>query len=317
MLKKSSIAVVFCALAMLSVLISACGTDSGSSSAQTTPSPAATTPTMSSTAYTFQCVSGSVAAGGSTALLNMVTDAASAYKAKCSSANLAVQGGGSKTGLANANSGTWDIGDSDVPATATQTALVDHQVAVVIFTMVINQQVTGVTNLSTQQLQDIYEGKVTNWKQVSGNDLPIVVISRPASSGTRATFQKYILAGAVEKPAQANALSQDSTSLVLQSVSTTKGAIGYAALGDASKKATVTILNIDGKAPNVSNIKTNDYKFWNIEHMYTKGAATGLAQSFINFVIHDPAAQTVKNNYKFANVSDINPDALAAHNSAK
>lgn len=316
MLKKSSIALVFCALAMLSVLISACGTDSGSSSAQTTPT-AAATPTSSSAAYTFQCVSGSVSAGGSTALLNMVTDAATAYKAKCAGANLAVQGGGSKTGLANANSGTWTIGNSDVPANATQTALVDHQVAVVIFTIVINQQVTGVSNLSTQQLQDIYEGKTTNWKEVNGNDLPIVVISRPASSGTRATFQKYILAGAKEKPAQANALSQDSTSLVLQSVATTKGAIGYAALGDASKKSTVTIINIDGKAPTAADIKTNDYKFWNIEHMYTKGAATGLAQSFIDFVIHDPAAQTVKDNYKFANVSDINPDALTAHNSVK
>ena len=317
MLKRSSIAFVLCALAMLSVLISACGTDTsgGNTSAPTTP--AAATPTGSTTiSYAFKCVSGSVTAGGSTALQNMVTDAAAAYKAKCPGATLAVQGGGSKTGLANANSGTWTIGDSDVPALATQSALVDHQVAVVIFTVVVNQQVTGVTNLTSEQLISIYTGKTTNWSQVGGNNLPIVVVSRPTSSGTRATFKKYILGGATEKPAQANALSQDSTSLVLSTVSTTKGAIGYATLGDSTKKGSVNILSIDGQAPNAANVKTNAYKFWNVEHMYTKGAATGLAQEFINFIIGDPAALAVKNNYKFMNVSDINPAALTAHNNA-
>lgn len=317
MLKKSSIAFVLCALAMLSVLISACGTDTSGGNTLASSTPVAATPTSSTTsAYAFKCDSGSVTAGGSTALQNMVTDAATAYKAKCSSANLTVQGGGSKTGLANADSDTWTIGDSDVPATATQTTLVDHQVAVVIFTVVINQQVTGVTNLTSEQLTSIYTGKTTNWSQVGGNNLPIVVISRPASSGTRATFKKYVLGGAVEKPAQANALSQDSTSLVLQSVATTNGAIGYATLGDSTKKGTVNILSIDGQAPNAANVKTNAYKFWNIEHMYTNGAAAGLAQDFINFIISDPAAQTVKGKYKFMNVSDINSDALTAHNNA-
>jgi phosphate transport system substrate-binding protein len=316
MLKKSSIAFVLCALAMLSVLISACGTDSGGGSGSaTTPAPT-TAATTSSGSYTFKCESGTASAGGSTALLNMVNDAAKAYKDKCPGANLSVNGGGSKVGLSNAESGAVTIGNSDVPAASSQSDLVDHRVAVVIFTIVINQKVTGVTNLTTQQIKDIYTGKTTNWKEVGGPDLPIVVVSRPSSSGTRATFKKYVLGGAVEKPAQANALTSDSTSLVLQDVGSTSGAIGYAALGDASKVSNVTILKIDGVAPSKDTIKDNSYKFWNVEHMYTKGQATGLAQAFINFIISDPAAQTVKDNYKFANVSDINPDALTAHNNA-
>jgi phosphate transport system substrate-binding protein len=316
MLKKSSIAFVLCALAMLSVLISACGTDSSGGSATTTTPAPTTAATTSSNAYTFKCESGTVSAGGSTALLNMVTDAAKAYKQKCPSANLSVTGGGSKVGLSNAESGAVTIGDSDVPADATQSDLVDHQVAIVIFTLVLNKQVTGVTNLTTQQVKGIYTGKTTNWKEIGGPDLPIVVVSRPASSGTRATFKKYVLGGVAESPAQANSLKSDSTSLVLQDVGSTKGAIGYAALGDAAKASDVTILNIDNVAPSKDTIKDNSYKFWNVEHMYTKGQATSLAQAFIDFIIHDPAAQTVKDNYKFANVSDINPAALTAHNNA-
>src|SRR5579864_6432146 len=174
----------------ISMIISACG-GSSSSSGGTTSTPASTTSTLG-TPGTFTCVPGSITASGSTALAPLVKAVAQKYSSKCSGATITVNLGGSKTGLANAEAGSVDIGDSDIPASSSQTDLVDHQVAVVIFGVIVNKNVT-LTNITTAQLKQIYSGQVKNWSQVGGPNLPIVVVSRPASSGTRATFQKYIL----------------------------------------------------------------------------------------------------------------------------
>lgn len=135
-----------------------------------------------------------ITASGSTALALLVKAVATQYESKCSGAMITVNLGGSKTGLANVEAGSVDIGDSDIPAASNQSDLVDHQVAVVIFGIIVNKDMT-LTNITTAQLKQIYSGQVKNWSTIGGPNLPIVVVSRPASSGTRATFQKYILGG--------------------------------------------------------------------------------------------------------------------------
>src|SRR5205807_4360916 len=102
------------------------------------------------------------------------------------------------------------IGNSDIFSKPGQEDLVDHQVAIVVFVMIVNSKVTGVTNLTIDQLKGIYDGTITNWSQVGGPNLKIVVVSRPTSSGTRATFQKYILGGP-EKISGPTSLTTDST----------------------------------------------------------------------------------------------------------
>jgi phosphate transport system substrate-binding protein len=170
--------------------------------------------------------------------------------------------------------------------------------------------VTGVTNLTTQQIKDIYSGKVTNWKQVGGNDLKVVVVSRPASSGTRATFQKYILGGP-ETISGPSSLTTDSTGTVVQNVKQTDGAIGYVALGPA-KSSGLTIAQIDGNAPGADTAKSNTYKFWNIEHMYTKGKPTDLAQALIDYMASDTGKQEAQ-KLDFVSISDMTQAALQAH----
>jgi phosphate transport system substrate-binding protein len=233
------------------------------------------------------------------------------YSTKCSGATITVNLGGSKTGLANVEAGSVNIGNSDVPAnTTTQTDLVDHQVAVVIFAVIVNKDVT-VTNLTTDQLKGIYAGTFTNWNQVGGPTLPIVVVSRPASSGTRATFQKFILGGP-EKISGPSSLTTDSTGTVITEVASTNGAIGYAASGPAKANSGVTIISIDGNAPTQSNVESNTYKFWNIEHMYTKGAASGLSQALIDYMTSDDA-KAIATQQDFIRISDMQPNAISAH----
>jgi phosphate transport system substrate-binding protein len=308
MLKQKRIAFVSLLLAVaLSIFVAACGnsTTTGSGSTPTTGSSNLGTPGE------FTCVQGQITAAGSTALAPLAQAVAADYQKQCPGATITVNLGGSKTGLSDVEGGNVQIGDSDIFRLPTQTDLVDHQVAVVVFVMVVNPQVTGVTNLTTAQLQGIYSGTITNWKQVGGPDMKIVVVSRPASSGTRATFQQYILGGP-EKITGPSSLVSDSTGTVATEVKQTAGAIGYITLGSA-QSLSLTPLSIDGNSPtNTSLVESNTYKFWNIEHMYTKGPASGLTQAFIDYMFSSTAKQE-EAKLAFLSTTQMSASALQAH----
>src|SRR5664280_1649944 len=179
----------------------------GACSGSATPTPAASTAASAAAsagaAGAVTCVSGSITASGSTALQPLVDAAGKAYVKACPGATIQVQGGGSGTGLTQVLQGAVQIGNSDVTAEsklqpADAATLVDHQVAVQGWVMVNNPDITGVTNLTTDQATKIWTGVTTNWKDVGGPDMKIVLILRPASSGTRATFKKIVLGGAPE-----------------------------------------------------------------------------------------------------------------------
>ena len=305
MSKQWRIALLLGVAMAISVFISACGGSSTGSGGST--------PTASSGGPgKLTCVSGTITADGSTALAPLVQKVAASYEKKCSGASITVNLGGSKTGLSDVEAGNVQIGNSDIFHLTNQTDLVDHQVAVVVFVFTVNSKVTGVTNLTTDQIKMIYSGQATNWKQVGGPDLPIVVVSRPASSGTRATFQKYILGGP-EKISGPSSLVSDSTGTVATEIQQTSGAIGYITLGQA-KKSNLTPLNIDGYAPTPSLAESNTYKFWNIEHMYTKGQPTGLTQAFINYMTSSDA-KSIAAGLSFISITDMQQSALQAHQS--
>ncbi|HYX48949.1 MAG TPA: phosphate ABC transporter substrate-binding protein, partial [Ktedonobacteraceae bacterium] len=280
-----------------------------------TTSSGTSTSTTLGTPGSYNCVTGSITASGSTALAPLVKAVAQQYSSKCSGATITVNLGGSKTGLANAEAGSVNICNSDIAADpVTQSNLVDHQVAVVIFGVIVNKGV-GVSNLTTAQLKSIYAGTVTNWSQVGGPNMPIVVVSRPASSGTRATFQRYILGGP-EKISGPSSLTTDSTGTVITEVASTNGAIGYAASGPAKANSGVALVSIDGNAPSSANVQGNSYKFWNIEHMYTKGPATGLAQALIDYM-ESPDAKVIAAQQDFIAITDMQQSSLAAHLAVK
>lgn len=231
-----------------------------------------------------QSISGSTLALGSTALQPLAEQAAAQFKDKYPNADVQVQGGGSGKGLSSVVDGSAMIGMSDIFAEEKQEidakALVDHKVCVVGFAAVVNPDVK-ISNLTSQQLIDIFTGKTTNWKDVGGDDMKIVIVNRPTSSGTRATFKKYALNGQEEK--EGMALTQDSSGTVLQTVAQTKGAISYLALSYINNNS-IKALNIDGVTPTAINIETGKYKVWSYEHMYTKGTAAGIEKAFIDYM---------------------------------
>jgi phosphate transport system substrate-binding protein len=236
-------------------------------------------------------VSGSLTIVGSTAMQPLVEEAGKEYSAKNPNVQINVQGGGSGQGLSSVTNDTADIGDSDLFAEEKAnekidpSKMVDHKVFVVGIAPVVNPKV-GVDNLTQQQLIDIFTGKIKNWKEVGGKDQAIVLVNRPESSGTRATFAKYALNGNKEFRGQGG-IEEDSSGTVRKIVSETPGAIGYLAFSyiDSSVKA----LKLDGVEPNNQNVYTNKWKVWAYEHMYTNknGKNKEAEDAFIQYILSD------------------------------
>ena len=283
-----------------------------SSAATATPATPAATPVSSGSqtaagdsgapaaAPTVNCVTGSITTAGSTALQPLIQDAATAYAAACPGATVTVNGGGSGTGLTQVAAGSVNIGASDVlAATKLQAAdaakLVDHVVCRQGWIVVTNPDVTGVTNLTTAQNVAIWTGADTNWNQVGGPDMPIVLIFRPASSGTRATFLKLVLGGAKEATG-GQTLTEDSNGAVTTAVTKTKGAvsvIGFSYYNDPANKALLNGLQVDGVDATIANVGTSTYKLSADGNLYTNGTASGLTQAFLDFMMGPQVQGTI------------------------
>ncbi len=238
-------------------------------------------------------LSGTIQISGSSALQPLAQAAADKFKETNPDVSVTVNAGGSGTGLQNVSDKTVDIGDSDVYAEEKLSpdkakSLVDHIVCVVGVAVVANSQ-TGVSNVTKQQLADIFTGKITNWKKVGGKDQKIVIINRPKSSGTRALFQKYALGGKEENTGKS--LMEDNSGTLRQNVAQTSGSIAYIAfsyLNDSVKP-----LSVDNVQPTYENIYSGKYNIWGYEHMYTNGQPSALCKAFLDYMQSKNFAKTI------------------------
>lgn len=220
---------------------------------------------------------------GSSAMQLLAEQAGNDYRLSHPDSNIVVQGGGSGTGLSQVQAGAVEIGTSDVFAETQKgidaKKLQNHLIAVVGIVPIANKS-AGVSNLSKQQLSDIFTGKITNWKQVGGKNQTITVINRSKGSGTRGTFEGLVLNG--KKPIQSQ--EQDSNGTVRKIVSSTPGAISYISFPYANDE-NIQKLSIDGIKPTNKNVETNRWQLWSYEHIYTKGKPNKNVQKFIDYML--------------------------------
>lgn len=246
--------------------------------------------------------------GGSTAFAATVNIEAEKYHEACPIASFNVQPQGTSSGasLQTLENGNLQIADSELTpqqAGFPSKNLEEHPVAVIVFSLIVNKGV-NVVSLSRVQISGIYNGTITNWREVGGPDLAIIPIGRPGDSGTHAAFVRYVLNG-VEKPVQ----TESSTAQVIHTVETTPGAIGYVDLGSANRSAAdVTALEIDQHAASAGLVESDVYPFWVVEKMYTQQNADALSLSFINYVMHD-----IRTDDTFISLTDMPRSVLATH----
>lgn len=257
---------------------------------------------------------GTVVVAGSTALQPLVQAAASNFMSQHPGVRIEVRAGGSVAGLNAVNAHQADIGDSDLyadPALYPDPDLTDHLICVVPFVVIVNSKVP-VSSVTSDQLTAIFtRGGITNWSQIGGPNLPIVPIIRSTNSGTRVTFDSYVLGSHAE---QGKAADPDTSVGVVSAVAATPGAIGY--VEEPSVNGTVRTLSIDGASPTSATIQSGHYTFWSFEHMYTLGTPSPAASAFLTFMVSQ-RVQAVAQTSGYVNLTTVigsrgGPNRLAA-----
>ncbi len=220
---------------------------------------------------------------GSSTVLPVVTAAAEVYQARNPGLKVGVQGGGSSAGIEAAITGASQIGTSsrDLKGEETKQGLHDTVIAIDAIAIIVNPSNT-VTKLSKHQVKDIFIGKIVNWKEVGGKDMPIVLINRDEASGTREAFYKMALG---ETAFSKDAVVQPGSGQVRSIVGSTPAAIGYMSLGYVTKD--VKVIEYDGAIPSKKTLEEGTYKLQRKLHFFTKGKPTGDAKKFTDFMLSD------------------------------
>ena len=223
----------------------------------------------SSSGSAAQEISGKISASGSTALLPLLKPAQEAFQDKYEKVTVNVAGGGSFTGMNQVAEGSVQIGNSDVnlPDEYKDKGLVDHKVVVEPFVFIVDKA-NKVDNLTKDQVIGILTGKITNWKEVGGDDQKITLIHRAKSSGSRATISDVVLKG---ENFTDDAVIQDSNGAVRAAIASTPGAIGYvdAPYADDSVK----VLKFDGVEYSAQNIIDGKYPIYAVQGWSGHGVA--------------------------------------------
>ncbi len=240
---------------------------------------------------------------GSTTVLPIAQRAAEEFIKEHPNANITVRGGGSGTGIAALIDGTIDIANASRPMKTKElktargkginpypTIIAKDGIAVIV------HPTNPVSELTIDQIRAIFCGDVSRWSDIGGKNESIVVVSRDVASGTFEVFKKLALKG--EKTRE-DALMLASNMAVATTVEKTPGAICYVGLGYVSEG--VKALSINGVVPTKETAGSGEYSLARPLYMYTNGEPSGLAKTFIDFIL-GPEGQKIVDEQGFVPV---------------
>ncbi|MDR0516500.1 MAG: PstS family phosphate ABC transporter substrate-binding protein [Fibromonadaceae bacterium] len=217
------------------------------------------------------------------------------------SASVTVTGGGSGVGISALVEGTTDIAQSsrkikfdekkklqDMGHKVTEVVIAYDALAIVVHPK------NTVSKLTREQLEDIFTGKITNWKEVGGTDMKIVAYSRETSSGTYEFFKETVLKN---KNYMSSIMSMPATGAIIQSISQTQGGIGYVGLAYVNNNVKAIHVSYDqGKTfvePSVKNAKDETYPIVRPLIYYYVDKSEATVKPFINYVLSAPGQKIV------------------------
>ena len=235
-------------------------------------------------------LTGSVATDGSTSMKSVIGALGESFQNANSGVTFTYNPTGSGSGIQAVSEGRCDIGlasrglkDDEKSSGLTETVLAYDGIAVVV------SPENPVSDLTIEQIADIYTGKITNWKDVGGSDAEIVLIGREAGSGTRDGFES--ITGTEEACQYRQELT--STGDVIATVSQNPNAIGYASL--SAVKESVKALSVGGVAPSEDTVKDGSYVIQRPFVLVTKDGVTlsPAAQAFFDYALSADAAPII------------------------
>ncbi len=246
---------------------------------------------------------GNITVKGSDTLVILAQKWAEIYMGKHPETKIQVTGGGSGVGFAALQNQTTDIADASrsIKAKEVESCVKafgkrprEYKVAIDGLSIYINND-NGIKELSLEQLQGIFTGKIKNWKDIGGNDAPITVYSRENSSGTYEFFKEHVLKG---QDFAASAQTMPGTAALLQAVAKDKNGIGYggAAYGQGAKAIGVK-KDAGSKAvePNEETVLNQTYPIWRYLYNYVNPALDkGEVAAYLNWIRSDEGQKIVK-----------------------
>jgi phosphate transport system substrate-binding protein len=230
---------------------------------------------------------------GSDTVLPLTQKEAEVYMKKNANTSITVTGGGSGVGISALQSGTTDIAqssrnlklDEKMKLNDAGKAFKETIIAYDAISIVVNPA-NKVSKLTREQLEGIFTGKITNWKEVGGDDMKMVVYSRETSSGTYEFVKEHVMA---KKNYASSALLMPATGAIIQSVSQTKGAIGYVGLAYVEKSVKALEVSYDkGKtyvAPSIENAKSKKYPITRPLYYYYLTSSEKTIGPYIKFIL--------------------------------
>jgi len=231
---------------------------------------------------------------GSTTVLPVAQAAADAFMKDHLNANIQVTGGGSSVGVQAVGEGIAEIGMSSRDLKPEERAkyrdLVDVTIANDGIAIIVHPS-NRVPSLTMAQIKEIYAGNTTNWKDVGGPDMTIVVVGRDSASGTREFFSESVMKKQDFTPTQ---LEKNSNGAVKQTIAQTPGAIGYVGLGYIDADIRPVPINVNNALvePTIANVVAKTYPIARPLIMITNGAPEGLAKTYLDYLL-SPAGQAI------------------------
>jgi len=234
----------------------------------------------------------SVLVKGSDTVLPLSQAEAEEYMILNPDSDITIIGGGSGVGIAALIDGDTDIAMASREMKDVEISNAKQNGVDPIETTIANDGIAVVVNpanpvdkLTFAQVRGIFNGTISNWKDVGGSDMQITVISRDSSSGTYEYFKENVLEGDNYRQ---DALTQAATGAIVQSVSQNKGAIGYVGIAYLNPSTKAIELSIDGvkfTIPTITNVKNGEYPLSRALYYYTNGQPEGAVADFINYVL--------------------------------
>jgi phosphate transport system substrate-binding protein len=230
---------------------------------------------------------------GSDTVLPLAQKEAEVYMKKNNGARVTVIGGGSGVGIAALMDGTTEIAMSSrkmkmgekIKLQDAGKASKETMVAYDALTVIVHPS-NKIAQLTREQISDIYTGKIKNWKEVGGDDLQIIVYARESSSGTYEFFKEFVMGN---KNYAASSLSMPASGSIVQSVSQTKGAIGYVGMAYIEKEIKALKVSYDkGKtfiAPSLATAKDKSYPIIRPLFFYYLTTSEKVVKPFIDFML--------------------------------
>ncbi|RLB00594.1 MAG: phosphate ABC transporter substrate-binding protein [Deltaproteobacteria bacterium] len=253
---------------------------------------------MASSPFTTRLQAGqiTITIKGSTTVLPIAQATAEVFMDRHPEVNISVQGGGSGFGIASLIDGSTDIADASRPMKekeiikARSKGVYPHEIIVAKDGIaIIVHPSNPVYNLTSDQILDIYSGKISDWSSLGGKNMKIVVVSRDTSSGTYEAFEELALKGERVRP---DALTTASNQQVAMTVANTPGAIGYIGLGYLSSR--LKAVKVNGIPCTADTVISGKYPLSRPLFMYTNGKPKGIIKDYIGFVLSEEGQRLVR-----------------------